>query len=265
VAGSDRVSVDTIRVPGVDDHVLHADLYRPPQPNGAGLLLVHGGSFMRGDRGQLRGYGIQLGRLGYTSLACEYRLAPDNKWPAQIDDVHAALARLHDLAPELGVNRNAIAAWGNSSGGQLALMAGALGEHPVAAVVAFYAASDFLGPGARAHGAPEAMTFLLGEDVSDERVASISPINYARADFPPTLLMTGNQDDQVDWRDSLAMYMRLVDVGARCELHIFEGAPHAFDAQPEYGPRCIELAALFLGRHLLAAAAASSPPTEVAR
>ena len=82
---------------------------------------------------------------------------------------------------------------------------------------------------------------------------------------PPTLLMTGNQDDQVDWRDSLAMYMRLVDVGARCELHIFEGAPHAFDAQPEYGPRCIELAALFLGRHLLAAAAASSPPTEVAR
>lgn len=257
---ADRVSVETIEVGREGKQVLLGDLYRPPQPNGAGLLLIHGGSFMRGERAQLRGYGIQLGRLGYTSLACEYRLAPEHKWPAQIEDVHTALRRLHELAPDLGVDRGAIAVWGNSSGGQLALMAAALREDPVAAVVAFYAASDFLGPGARAHGSPAAMTFLMGDDVSDERLSTISPVNYARPDFPPTLLMTGNHDDEVDWRDSLAMYEALVEAGARCELHIFEGAPHAFDALPIYGRQCVELTTLFLGRHLLASEASESQP-----
>src|ERR1700737_2586300 len=127
---SDRVSVDTVDIGRGGDRILRGDLYLPPKPNGAGVLLIHGGGFVQSDRSQLRGYGIQLGRLGYTSLACEYRLPPGNKWPAQIDDVHTALARLHEIAPELGVDRNAIVVWGNSAGGQLALMAAALGEHP---------------------------------------------------------------------------------------------------------------------------------------
>ena len=79
---TDRVQVKTVDVGRGGDQALRADLYVPPAPNGAGLLLIHGGSFVHGDRSQLRGYGIQLGRLGYTSLACEYRLAPQNKWPA---------------------------------------------------------------------------------------------------------------------------------------------------------------------------------------
>src|SRR5207302_8309472 len=107
----DRVSVETIEVGQGGTRTLEADLYRPPEPNGAGVLLVHGGGFVRGDRRQLRGYGMQLGRLGYTSLACEYRLAPDNKWPAQLDDVHTALGRLHELSAGLGVDSGAIAVW----------------------------------------------------------------------------------------------------------------------------------------------------------
>jgi len=245
-----RVSVETVTVGRGGDRRLEADLYRPPEPNGAGILLVHGGAWVQGDRAQLRGYGIQMGRLGYTSLACEYRLAPDHKWPAQLDDVQTALGCLHALAPELGVDPGAVAVWGNSAGGQLALMAAALGAHPVAAAVAFYAATDFLGPGARARGAPRSMTFLMGDDVSEARLRSISPIDHVRADFPPTLLLTGNHDELVDWRESFTMHQALAEAGAACELHVFDGAPHAFDAQPEYGRRCVDLAALFLGRHL---------------
>jgi hypothetical protein len=62
---------------------LRADLYRPPVSNGAAVLLIHGGSFTHGDRSQLRGYGIVLGRVGYTCGACEYRLAGEARWPAQ--------------------------------------------------------------------------------------------------------------------------------------------------------------------------------------
>jgi acetyl esterase/lipase len=246
-----RVLIETITVGRGGDRDLQADLYRPPAPNGAGVLLIHGGSFTHGDRTQLRGYGILLGRLGYTCLACEYRLAPASKWPAQIDDVHTALRSLHDQAPALGVDNRKIAVSGNSAGGQLSLMAAARRESPVAASIAFYPPTDFLGPGARALGAPDAMQYLVGDDVSEAHIATISPVTYASADFPPTMLLTGNRDDIVDWRDSQLMYQRLIDLGARAELHIFDGAPHAFDATPAFGRQCAGLMALFLDRHLL--------------
>src|SRR4051794_30220034 len=149
---SDRVEIETVEVGQVAGRALEADLYRPPASNGCGVLLVHGGSFMHGDRSQLRGYAIFLGRLGYMCLACEYRLAPEWKWPAQIDDVEVAFGYLHGQADALGLDPEKIAVWGNSAGGQLALMTAARRSHPVAAVVSIYPPTDFLGPGARALG-----------------------------------------------------------------------------------------------------------------
>ena len=96
---SERVPFETVTVGRGGTRDLCADLYRPPAPKGAGVLLIHGGGFAQGDRSQLRGYCIALGRSGYTCLACEYRLADEAKWPAQIDDVHTALGYLHDQAP----------------------------------------------------------------------------------------------------------------------------------------------------------------------
>ena len=247
---SERVEVETVTVGRAGGRDLRADLYRPPEPNGAGVLLIHGGSFVRGDRAQLRGYGIALGRVGYTCLACEYRLADEAQWPAQLDDVQTALAYLHDRAPSLAVDRAKIAVSGNSAGGCLALLAAALGERPVAAAIAFYAAVDFLGEDARAKGAPEAMTFLLGDDVSEARLAAMSPVSYAGPRFPPTLLVTGNRDELVDWGESLKMYQALVAAGAPAELHIFDGAPHAFDLLPEYGRQCAGILTLFLDGHV---------------
>jgi acetyl esterase/lipase len=246
-----RVVIEAVDVGRGGDRDLHGDLYRPPTSNGAAVLLIHGGSFTHGDRTQLRGYGILLGRLGYTCLACEYRLAPASKWPAQIDDVHTALRYLHTHASEMGVETDKIAVSGNSAGGHLSLMVAAQRDAPVAAAIAFYPPTDFLGPGARALGAPDALQYLVGDDASEADIASISPINHVRADFPPTMLLTGNRDDIVDWRDSQAMYQRLIDVGARAELHVFEGAPHAFDAVGAFGRQCAGLMALFLDRTVL--------------
>ena len=115
------------------------------------------------------------GRAGYTCLACEYRLAGESLWPAQIDDVHTALAYFHDRAAALGVDAGRVAVAGNSAGGQLALLAAVLGERPIAAVAAFYSAVDFVGDDARAKGAPEAMAYLLGPDVSEARLAVDQP------------------------------------------------------------------------------------------
>jgi acetyl esterase/lipase len=249
---SERVAVETVTVGQGGGRALCADLYRPPAPNGAAVLLIHGGSFSHGDRSQLRGYGIALGRAGFTCLACEYRLADEAKWPAQIDDVHTCLGYLHDQAVSLGLDGDKIAVSGNSAGGCLALLAAGLGLWPVAAAVAIYAPVDFLGEDARAKGAPEGMKYLLGDDVSEARLASMSPISHVAAHFAPTLLLTGNRDDVVHWGESLRMYQALIDRGAAAEVHIFEGVPHAFDLQPEYGRQCASLMTLFLDRHVVA-------------
>lgn len=247
-----RVQIETVTVGRGGERDLLADLYRPPEPNGSGVVLIHGGSYQRGDRTQLRGYAIALGRAGYTCLACEYRLADEALWPAQLDDVHTALAYFHARAAALGLDPTRVAVAGNSAGGQLALLAAVRAEWPIAAVAALYAAVDFLGDDARAKGAPEAMKYLLGPDVSEARLAAMSPLHHVRVEFPPTLLATGNHDEMIHWGESLRMFQALTDAGVASELHVFDGAGHAFDLSPDLGRQCAGLLVTFFDRHGLA-------------
>ncbi len=249
---SDRVEVETVSVGHGGGRELLADLYRPPSPNGCGVLLVYGGAFVQGDRRQLAGYAIALGRAGYTSLACEYRLAGEALWPAALDDVNTAFGYFHDHAKSLGLVKSKLAVSGNSAGGCLSLLLAGTSSLPVAASIAFYAPVDFLGDDARAHGAPEGMKYLLGDDVSDERLRQMSPINYVRSDFPPTLLLTGNRDERVGWKESVHLCESLARAGAHCELHVFDGLEHAFDLAPEYGRLSAALMTRFLDSHVRA-------------
>ena len=249
---SDRVEVETVKAGEGGGRDLLADLYRPPQPNGCGVLLIYGGGFVEGDRRQLAGYGIALGRAGYTSLACEYRFAGEALWPAAIDDVHTAFGFFHGEAKSLGLNTSKLAVSGNSAGGCLSLLFAATSPH----------ASPLRSPSTRRwiswatmpgrNGSPKSMKYLLGDDVSEERLRAMSPINYVGPNFPPTLLLTGNRDARVDWKESAHMCEALNGAGARCELHVFDGLEHAFDVAPEYGRLSAALMTRFLDSHVLA-------------
>lgn len=248
---------------------LQADVFTPPADlaNGAGILLVHGGGWVNGDRAQLRGYGILLGRIGYTCVACEYRLSGEASWPAQIHDVKAALRWMRANAARLGIDPAKIAVSGNSAGGHLSLIVAGTpglpefegdGGNPgvstdVAACIAFYAPALLGRPGV---DLSERVAQLLGTGATPEMIAAASPITHARADFPPTMLITGNQDTTVPDESSFRMYRALADAGARAELHVFEGAPHAFDRESAFGRQTAALMALFLDRHLVRAGAA---------
>jgi acetyl esterase/lipase len=249
---SDRVEVETLKVGQGGGRDLLADLYRPPNPNGCGVLLIYGGGFVEGDRRQLAGYGIALGRAGYTSLACEYRLAGEAYWPAAIDDVHTAFGFFHAEAKSLGLNSSRLASSGNSAGGCLSLLLAGTSPLPVAASIAFYSPMDFLGDDARSKGSPKSMKYLLGDDVSEDRLRDMSPINLVGPNFPPTLLLTGNRDARVDWKESVTMCDALTTAGSRCELHVFDGLEHAFDIAPDYGRLSAAIMTRFLDSHVLA-------------
>jgi dipeptidyl aminopeptidase/acylaminoacyl peptidase len=98
-----------------------------------------------------------------------------------------------------------------------------------------------------------AAKMMLGR-TDDEILAEVSPVTYASASFPPTMLISGNSDDIVNVESSILMYRALINAGAKAELHIFEGQPHAFDRDPVYGRQTASLMKIFLDRHMRGAA-----------
>lgn len=252
---------------------LRCNVYWPPQQENErpAVLLIHGGGWVRGDRNQLHGYGILLGRLGYVCVATEYRLAGESLWPAQLHDVKAALRWMRANAGRLGIDPEKIAVSGNSAGGHLSLMLAATqnvsefeGDSgnagagtQVAACIGFYAPAQLFG---RDDRVSDYFQFLFGQGYSHETARAASPIVYASPSFPPTLLMHGNNDQTVPVDASLSMYQALSDAGAPVELHVYEGAPHAFDAVREYGRQCASIMALFLDRHVANPRPVPTPP-----
>jgi acetyl esterase/lipase len=214
---------------------LKLDIYRPPgEPkNAPALLLIHGGAWRQGDRSQLRGYGILVGRLGYVCVSTEYRLTGESRWPAQIHDVKAALRWMRANSERLGIDPTKIAVSGNSAGGHLALIVAGTQNLPefegeggnpgvgtdVAAAIAFYAPIMIIRRNQLDAG-------LMESTATDEDYSQASPLTHAKKDFPPTMLIHGNKDELVPVEGSLRMYRALSEAGAPAELHIFNGAPH---------------------------------------
>src|SRR5689334_21225056 len=71
---------------------LQCDAYLPqgkgPFP---GMLIVHGGAWRVGSRAQLAAIANEFAMHGYTAVSITYRLAPQDKFPAQIHDCQAAV------------------------------------------------------------------------------------------------------------------------------------------------------------------------------
>lgn len=242
---------------------LCCDVFTPPSqtaPSPA-VLLIHGGGWRGGDRTQLRGYGILLGRAGFVCVATEYRLVGEAPWPAQIHDVKAAVRWIRANAPSLGADPTRIAVEGNSAGAHLALFAAGTpnvaafeGEggndgvdSSVAAAVAVYPPTRFHF-GVRQHGSVpiEALSDTPSAALAEEA----SPVNLVGPGFPPTMLVHGTGDDVVPVSASFLMYEALRRHDVPTELHVFAEQPHAFDADHRFGRRTADLMALFLGRYL---------------
>lgn len=229
---------------------LLADVYLPPT-EGAGrpaVLLVHGGGWYEGDRRQLQGYAVQLARRGLVVIACEYRLSGEAVWPAPLEDVELAFEWSCNRAADFGADASRIALFGVSAGAHLALLVAAArtGRSPSpAAVVGFYP------PVRLALGAPDgAVAALMGGTADGAKLREASPIERVSPGFPPTQLLHGNADDLVPCEGSFELYRRLRELRSRAELHVFDGADHAFDAQPGFGRPCLQLVLLFLQRIL---------------
>jgi acetyl esterase/lipase len=265
VDASRRVAVDEgVPFGSKGGRELRADVYRPP-PGAAlrpGILLVHGGSWFGGEPAMMRGYCILMARQGYPCVASEYRLTGEAKWPAQIDDVHAAIRWMREKGPDFGIDPERLVLWGQSAGAHLTLLAAAQiandggGAHgasnPIAACVNYYPATSLEAGMGKAW--EHAQALLPG--ASAEQWRAMSPLGQAGAGFPPTLLLHGGNDDTVATDQSLRLFESLRAAGVPVDLHVYAGQPHGFDLDRTFARHSVEVISLFLSRY------AALPETE---
>jgi acetyl esterase/lipase len=239
------VAEPTIEItPGVtfvqrDSGPLKADLY---VPKGAGpfpaVLVIHGGGWMMGTREQLAGAAVYLAEHGYTAVTIEYRLAPQDKWPAQIYDCAAAVRWMRAHASEYKIDPTRIGAYGYSAGGHLAALLGVLKDDELREPGV---AAD--APSARvnvvlAGGAPcdfraippdnDRLAYWLGGTPADKPDAyrDASPINYVTADDPPMYFFHGDSDELVPIRSPEKMVEKLRSAGVATDFYEVKGAGH---------------------------------------
>lgn len=266
MAGGGRVTIEHgVTFGSGGGRELQCDVYTPPGgvTDAPAVLIVHGGGWNQGDRSQLAGYGILLGREGYLCVASEYRLTGESPWPAQIHDVKAALRWMRANHEQLGIDPTKIAITGNSAGGHLALFAAGTpnarewegdGGHEgagteVAAAMAFYPPTIFGEAFDEPRGAITASALLL-DAATPEAAAAASPLSYVTPDFPPSLFIHGNRDELVPPAASTVMYDALVEQGVAAELYMFADQPHGFDAASAYGRQSAQVMKLFLDRYV---------------
>ena len=234
------------------------DLHVPAERSGPVPVVVwiHGGAFWSGDRRYLPDtvapgsvFEALLG-AGVAVATIDYRLSGEARFPAQLDDVEAALAYLRRFADVLGLDLRRLGVWGESAGATLAALA-ALSTDGVSAAVLWYPATDLTAMGPESPDGP--IGRLLGGAPArlSESAVRASPLTHVSKTAPPFLLLHGSADEQLPARHSELLHTRLLEAGARSTYLPVPEAGHGFVGCSDI-PALIDASVAFLAEELSA-------------
>ena len=179
-----------------DDAQKHQlDIYQPKEKKNLPVLMfVHGGAWRSGDRWQYPHLGNLLATKGILTFIPSYRLAPEHKFPAQIEDVAAAFKWVVDHAAEYGGDPERIYVGGHSAGGHLAallvydpkyLQAQQLSPQKIKGAVCLSGVYDLVAIG-------DSQSSVFGTDPAVRRDAS--PLFHVKTAGPPMLISCCEHD-----------------------------------------------------------------------
>jgi acetyl esterase/lipase len=239
------------------------DIYLPSSGNGPFpvIVAIPGGGFLTNNKnnGEVNPELEGLNR-GYAVVCINYRLSKEAKWPAQIDDAKAAIRFIRANARIYNLNPKKIAAWGDSTGGNLASLLGTSGSvkstedltmgnanesSRVEAVVDWFGPINYLTMDAQnktsgikskvksvlIHNTPDSPeSKVMGKAITlvPNMVKSANPETYITPDDPPFCIEHGTLDPTVPVQQSIDFATALEKaIGKnKVALTIFQGAGH---------------------------------------
>ncbi len=213
-------------------------------------VYIHGGSWVSGDYDTggfiINEVGAALNHFGFVVVSVNYRLGPNDPWPAQIEDVKCAIRYLRANDKALHVNPNEIGAWGHSAGGHLVSLLGMAGpsvgwdvgaytkeSSKVEAVVDLAGPTDLptMGLVGASGIVSDSFISLLG-NVSPNQLGvellAASPVTYVGPDDPPFLIFHSNNDPIVSYKQSQDLAWDLTAAGDSVQLVTVNGGGHLF-------------------------------------
>ena len=206
------------------------------------LVYFHGGGWVIGDLDTHDTLCRELANAaGCAVVAVDYRLGPEHRFPAAVDDALAATRWVHQQAAVLGLDAARLAVGGDSAGGNLAavvaLAAREAGDLPIAYQLLIYPATDMRRSAASHTG--NGQGYLLTKDTidyfHDHYIVDVahdldwraSPLLHPDlSNLPPALVLTAGFDPLRD--EGLAYAVRLTEAGNRASQVCFERQIHGF-------------------------------------
>ena len=206
------------------------------------LVYFHGGGWVIGD---LETHDVLCRQLtaeaGVSVIAVDYRVAPEHKFPAAVDDAWAATRWIAAHAAELSVDADRLAVGGDSAGGNLAavvaLLARDAGGPRIALQILLYPVTDLASESQSyadlADGymlTRDSMSWFRAHYLTKENDAAdwrVSPLRArSLAGLPPALVVTAGYDPLRDEGEAYAR--RLREAGVSVDAVSFGGMIHGF-------------------------------------
>lgn len=224
--GSERVAADLAYG---DDPRQRFDLYAPTSrraPPAPVVAFFHGGGWDSGDKNLYPWLGRALASRGFVVAIPNYRLVPEHRFPAFVDDAAAAVAGVRKVAGRYGGDPDRIGLIGHSAGAHLALLVALDPRWTESAGVprrAVRAAAGLAGPYDFFPFDVDASRQAFGAWPKPEET---QPISFADAGDPPVWLATGDEDTTVRPRNSYALAEKLNAAGGRATVKTYPGIGH---------------------------------------
>ena len=228
-------NLDGITTEGVDADGVPAEWVAAPDAGSGAVLYLHGGGYVTGSVISHRGMAASLSRAsGCRVLTIDYRLAPENKHPAQVQDAHTAYRWMLNN----GVDASSLFVAGDSAGGGLTvatlLKARDAGDPMAAAGVCISPWVDMEGNGdsmrskagvdpmVSYEGLMDMATHFLGD--GDRRDPLAAPLHADLAGLPPLLIIVGTAETLLD--DAVRLHEKAESAGVDSTLEIWEDMVH---------------------------------------
>jgi acetyl esterase/lipase len=209
------------------------------------VVFILGGGWAGGKKDDLKDAVREAATKGYVAVTVGYRLAPQNLFPAQVEDVKCAVRWLRAHADELQLDSKRIGAIGFSAGAHLAMLVGVMDKNDglegnggwqdqsskVQAVVAYFGPADLMGeyPPVSQEIVRKFIGGTKAEKAAEYRRAS--PITYVSSGDAPMLLFQGTNDVLVPYDQAYLMARALTEAKVPGRVELLLGANHGWGGQ----------------------------------